>query len=611
MQKWLRTPAVLLACCAGVLFGCADRVEVPGPADVVAQALAGLGGRQAVADLDTFSIAGKRDLYASGQGPEPGIGHMITLRQSDWTVSYDIPGRRFRMDLVARVVNEIDHSRYELITGDAGFVIGQDDFYGNEPTELKAMDSDRRAAAIKTERLLNPHILLKEVIADPGIASLQSAADPGAAERRFSDDEFYPVTIARARQSGRRTLLSNEQWLGRWQGTAFLESLVETIETDSEWLQNWRESYSSAPTDHRLVIDDEVYPITLHINAGTGRIAKLETMEWDVVYGDVPLEVAYLDWQPVDGVYFPMHVRMSLAGAPSLEIRRTAVKVNPAFDPAFFAEPEDVIYQHDEERHSRGLRLSQSVYLFTYAGVGRSEVTATEVVPGVYLLGALPFDGVYSLAVEQANGVVVSEPGMNDLKGEENLQWIAENIGKPVTHIIPSHHHNDHGAGIRPYVAAGAALLAHETAREFYVAQCARPASKILPDALDRIPVEARVIDVPGDGMYRIDDPLRPIAVYPVTTNHTTDMVLVVLEQQGLLYSGDLYVSAIARMLRAGTDRPPGVPPTSTPFHSAVDLDKAIDRYGLQQVVATLIGSHDRDPVGYADLKAYLADFGL
>ena len=611
MQKWLRVPAVLLACGAGMLIACVNAAAEPVPADVVAKALAGLGGREAVEDLKTFSVAGKRDLYASGQGPEPGVGHMITLRQSDWTVSYDIPGRRFRMDLVARVVNEIDHSRYELITGDAGFVIGQDDFYGNEPTELKAMDSDRRAAAIKTERLLNPHILLKEVIADPGIASLQSAADPGEAERRFSDDEFYPVTIARARQSGRRTLLSNDKWLGRWQGTPFLESLVESVETDSDWLRNWRESTPSAPTDHRLVIDDEVYPITLHIDAETGRISRLKTMEWDVVYGDVPLEVAYLDWRPVDGVYFPMHVRMSVAGAPGLEIRRSMVKVNPDFGPAFFAEPEAVIYRHDEKRHSRGLRLSQSVYLFTYAGVGRSEVTATQVVPGVYLLGTLPFDGVYSLAVEQANGVVVSEPGMNDLKGEQNLKWIAENIGKPVTHIVPSHHHNDHGAGIRPYVAAGAAILAHEAAREFYLAQCARPASKILPDALDRNRVETRMVDVPGDGTYRIDDPVRPITLYPVATNHTTDMVMVVLERQGVLYSGDLYVSAIARMLRAGTERPPGVPPTSIAFHSAVDLDKAIDRYGLQQAVPTLIGSHDRDAVGYADLKAYLADFGL
>ena len=200
---------------------------------------------------------------------------------------------------------------------------------------------------------------------------------------------------------------------------------------------------------------------------------------------------------------------------------------------------------------------------------------------------------------------------MNDLKGEENLKWIAENIGKPVTHIIPSHHHNDHGAGIRPYVAAGAVIVAHETAHEFYLAQCARPASKILPDALDRNPVKAQVLDVPSDGVFRIEDPIRPITVYPVETNHTTDMILLVLEHQGVLYSGDLYVSAIARMLRAGTERPPGVPPTSEAFHSAIDLDKAIDRYGLQESVPILIGSHDRDPVRYLDLKAYLADFGL
>lgn len=602
---------VLLLCCATMLFGCTKPAAELTTDTVVTQALVGLGGQNAVAGLETFSVTGLRDLYASGQGPEPGVGHMITLRQSNWTTSYDIPRNRFRMDVVARVVNEINHTRYELITPDSGFVIGQDDFYGNEPTELKPMDSDRRAAAIKTERLLNPHILIKEVLSDPTLASLDSAEDTSATDRRFSEDEFYPVTVSRVRQTGARTLLTNEKWLQRWQDTDWLDWLVERIDTDSEWLQRWRDSDPSDPSDHRLVIADEVYPITLYINAETGRISKLKTMEWDVVYGDVPLEIAYLDWQAVGGVYFPMHIRMSLAGAPSLEVKRSEVTVNPDFDEDFFEEPAGIVYKHDEERHSRGLRLSQSVYLFTYAGVGRPVVEATQVMSGVYLLGAPPFDGVYSLVVEQENGVVVAEPGMNDLKGEENLKWIAENIGKPVTHIIPSHHHNDHGAGIRPYVAAGAAIVAHETAHEFYLAQCARPASKILPDALDRNPVEAKVIDVPAAGKYRIEDTLRPIDVYPVETNHTTDMVLAVLEQQGVLYAGDLYISALARMARAGTERPPGVPPTTIAFHSAIDLNATIDRYELQESVPILIGSHDRDIVPYAALKSYLDEFGL
>jgi glyoxylase-like metal-dependent hydrolase (beta-lactamase superfamily II) len=91
------------------------------------------------------------------------------------------------------------------------------------------------------------------------------------------------------------------------------------------------------------------------------------------------------------------------------------------------------------------------------------------------------------MVIEQDNGVVVVEPGMNDLKGEEIIKWIKTNIpNKPLTHLVVTHHHNDHGAGIRPYIAEGTALVVHETAEEFYRAQINRPKSSVVVDALDR-----------------------------------------------------------------------------------------------------------------------------
>ena len=76
---------------------------------------------------------------------------------------------------------------------------------------------------------------------------------------------------------------------------------------------------------HRLVIEDEVCPIILFIDAESGRIAKLKTMEWDVVYGDVPLEVNYHEWQSVNGVYFPSRIQMSYGGAPRIDVARSQV----------------------------------------------------------------------------------------------------------------------------------------------------------------------------------------------------------------------------------------------------------------------------------------------
>jgi hypothetical protein len=82
---------------------------------------------------------------------------------------------------------------------------------------------------------------------------------------------------------------------------------------------------------------------------------------------------------------------------------------------------------------------------------------------------------------------------------------------------------------------------------------------------------------------------------------HTSDMVFAVIEPEKVLYAGDLYISGLARDLRAGRKRPPDI----LPFHSAVSLAEAIQAYGLD--VPTLVGSHDRQPVGYADLTTYVS----
>ena len=90
-------------------------------------------------------------------------------------------------------------------------------------------------------------------------------------------------------------------------------------------------------------------------------------------------------------------------------------------------------------------------------------------------------DGIYTLVIEQDNGIVVMEPGQNDLKGEEVIHWIPGHYpDKPISHVVVSHHHNDHTAGIRSYIATGATLAAHETGVDFFKMQISRPISSVL-----------------------------------------------------------------------------------------------------------------------------------
>ena len=578
----------------------------PNVSELVALAVSGIGGEEAQANLNGFSVREERDYYIMGQGPEPGRG-LMKLPGASVQVRHDLAGRQLRLDssssFPARAGGYDKRESTELIVGQAGY-LNADDFLGIGKRRDKPSTPDRTAGTIKTERLLNPHILVNEALNNPSSVSIAADEADQSTGRLFTDADVFPVTLERVRQTGKRTLIVTEKWLRRSEGTRFYDLMVEKTQLDADWLSRWREDTQiDEAAHHQLVIKDEVFPITLFISKESGRISKLKTMEWDVVYGDVPLEVNYYDWQAVDGVYFPNRIRVSTGGAPRIDVKRSEMTVNPDFDDTTFTPPEGIDYQHDEEVAARARQLSQSLLMFGFAGVGRPSIEAVELKPGLHLLFAAPVDGVYTFVIEQEKSLVVMEPGQNDLKGEEIINWIAERYpDKPISHLIVSHHHNDHAAGIRPYIAAGATLVTHEAAVDFYKAQASRLPSKVLQDALDRNPMAAKIVGVPSSEPYRIDDALQPVVIYPLEMGHVSDMLFAVVEHEKLLYAGDLYVSGLARDLRAGKKRPTNI----LPFHAAVSLDEGIRAYGLN--VTTLVGSHDRQSVTYADLLDYISD---
>ena len=596
---------------AVVLAGASPAYAAHHENPVLSKAVDAIGGRDALDNLDSFSVTGTRVRYVMNQGPEPGLG-LHRYSSSKAQVTHDLKGNRFRGDFIhtGQYVG-IDRPVTEIVDGHAGYITGWNDFFLQNAATNEAMDPERAAATIKTERLLNPHILLREAMADGSIASIGNDYEIGSTgAHRVTAEDIFPITVSRFRNTGKRIIITDDNWLDRWEGTDEFALAVEPrlmFETDAAWLSRWQEVDLLDRPHHKLVIQDSVYPITLYVDAETGRINKLKTMERDYVFGDVELEVTYHDWEMSGDVSFPTHIKVSLAGAPSMEVRRRSIETNPKSDNKRFATPDDVTYVHDEFKADRGKRLSQTIQSYSYAaaararGVGRPEIAARDVGEGVYLMLPTPSDFTFTLVIEQENGVVIVEPGMDGLKGEAILDWLAEHLpGKPVTHAIVSHSHADHAVGVRPYVAAGAALVAHVAAEDHWKAVLNRPESVLLPDALDRNPVPATVISVTADQPFVIEDDVRPVTVYPVQCRHTSDMVFAGLNNGEIMYLGDMYIGALARQVRAGTQRPPGTPP----FYSAIELNAAIKTYGLEPSI--LVGSHDSDTVSFEQFEAYL-----
>ena len=576
--------------------------------EVLLNAISGLGGSQALKELKGYKIASERDEYIMGQGPEPGKGMMLLAAPST-IVAHKLNNKSIRVDLIttiaAREGGYLTREVNTLLLGDAGY-LSEDDAMGIVKERDKVLSSDKAAANIKTERLLNPHLLIKEVLNDPSLLLEQKIQTNTQRGWRYHQDEVMPVTIDRIRQTGLRTLIATKEWESVARKKIFFPKMINKTIINPEWFNDWK---SNTQMDEekfdQFSLLDKVYPITFFVNKKTGLIEKLSTMEWDVVYGDIEIEVKFDDWNMDSKIPFPMTVRMSQGGAPRWEIRRKSIELNPDYSDDYFNPPAQLKYVHDEVSAKRGWEVSQTIRMFTLSGAYRPEINALKIDDGVFYLSALPMDGVYTMVIEQDSGVVVVEPGMNDLKGEEIIKWIKQNIpGKPITHIIPTHHHNDHGAGIRPYVAEGAALVAHQAAIDFYRAQINRPKSSVVIDALDRKfkKEPETVIGVSSDVAYTIEDTDRPVVIYPLLNGHVEDMVIILVGNKNFLYAGDLYVSGIARDKRSGTKRGPNV----VPYHSAISLNETIMKFNIP--IESLLGSHDKEPVSYQDLIDYITD---
>ncbi|MBT7174634.1 MAG: MBL fold metallo-hydrolase [Gammaproteobacteria bacterium] len=604
--SFLTTVALILL----ALCGCEKQELTGAPTaldgmELVFSSIKAMGGSEQLGAANTLSFKSDRDYYIMGQGPGPGQG-LMKLARSEMTVRRDVAADKLRLDTVAKFAARgggyTERKSHELIVGDDGY-LHDAGFLGLLKDADRALPADRMASTLKTEYLLNPQVILQAIVADPTLIS----ADQGVGVhvgRLFNVEEAMPVTLDRVRQTGKRVLLVTDDWLEQSEDTEFHGLMVERTEIDSDWLKSWRATTSiEVDEHHKLVINNDVYPITLYFDKQTGLLKKLHTLEWDVVYGDVSLDVSYEDWRVVDGISFPHRVLMSYGGAPRIEVTRSEVLVNPEFDVNIFMPPEGVEYVHDEAVARRSRMLSQSLLMFGFAGVGRPTIESIQLSPEIQLLYAAPKDGVFTMVVELENSLVVVEPGQNDLKGEVIIDRLAQQYpDKPISHLIVSHHHNDHAAGIRPYIAAGAKLVVHETAVDFYKMQTSREPSVVLQDALDRNPQAAQIVGVAASSPVRIEDSRLPVVVYHLEMGHVPDMVFVFVEGENLLYGGDLYISGLARDLRSGKKRPANI----LPFHAAQSLDDGIREYGLE--VATLVGSHDQQSVVYQDLINYLTD---
>jgi glyoxylase-like metal-dependent hydrolase (beta-lactamase superfamily II) len=291
---------------------------------------------------------------------------------------------------------------------------------------------------------------------------------------------------------------------------------------------------------HLVEVAASIAPLTLFVDDATGQISQMVTRENDHVLRDVDITATFADWQGVPA--FPAKVTFAVGDQVVLDEQRTQIASNVAIDPAQLAFPAGAMPEFDAAQAAEG-ELDHHFHQ-AFGGVGfrldviQGQVDAMELVPGVFRLGGGTHN---SLAIEQADGIVIVDAPLYGARSQAILAWAAQQFpDKSISRLIVSHFHDDHIGGVREFVAAGVPVISGSGTEGFLEASIAAP-STLSPDALAAHPQPLAITRVASGQTMTLADAAHPIDIIPIANQHAIDMVYVRLPSDNIDFVADLY----------------------------------------------------------------------
>ena len=308
---------------------------------------------------------------------------------------------------------------------------------------------------------------------------------------------------------------------------------------------------------------------TLWVDAGTKRLARLEWLRDDAVDGDQVASYDYSGYR-MEGT-IPVPTRL-------VERRNGELVRDDSLAIAIDTRPADSLFTPPATGYGEASPVT-----------GPESEPVRKLADNVWLLQQLP-GGNRVMFVAFRDHVLVFEAPTPQAAATAVLEAVRRTVpGKPVRYVTFSHPHDDHGGGLRPYIAEGTTIVTTPGNRRF-IETVARAKHTLRPDVLSssgRTPVvetfSKKRVFTDGDMTVELHD-IGP-------TSHAEEIVLAYLPKQRLIFQGDLLI----------------LPPRGDPAPAnrlTAEFAQAIDRLGLQ--VDTIAGVHGR--VGtLADLRAAVA----
>jgi glyoxylase-like metal-dependent hydrolase (beta-lactamase superfamily II) len=158
-------------------------------------------------------------------------------------------------------------------------------------------------------------------------------------------------------------------------------------------------------------------------------------------------------------------------------------------------------------------------------GGGAARVESTKVADGVWYLAGTPDPN--SQLVEFKDFLVLVESSVTEGRALANIAEAHRLVpGKPIKYHINTHHHSDHSAGLRAFVAEGSTIVTHEMNKKFYDDVVLKAPHTLEPDALTKTSKAAQFVYVKDKGKYVISDGARTMEIYHVDNGHARNLLM-------------------------------------------------------------------------------------
>ncbi|HXM83074.1 MAG TPA: MBL fold metallo-hydrolase [Burkholderiales bacterium] len=289
-------------------------------------------------------------------------------------------------------------------------------------------------------------------------------------------------------------------------------------------------------------------PYIVAFDAQTGLPARVRTLDYDNVWGDVNYDLVYSQWRDFGGIKIPMNRKYELNGRVIQENQFTDLRVNPPVDSSRFDVPAgiaagaprpamgNVPYQWVLRRQFIGTYLdSENVsYDSRTAGGG---LRLQELAPGVqHVVGG----SHNSLLVEMSDYLIVFDAPVTDAQSLWVVNAAKEKFpGKPIRWVVLTHHHMDHSGGVRGFLAEGATLVVGQGAGAHFRRVLDAPATRN-PDMRPRDFRGTPILEVPESHVMS-DARGRQVIVYRIDNPHAKSYLIGYVPDAKLGFVTDLW----------------------------------------------------------------------